>query len=135
MTLALLMVCEAEADFRTGSGFVDRLLCERVDWIDAETLDDYRRWRGADDSRPFLTWTDAAGRARQTGEIRTRARGYFDGQPGEAYAFSARRALLLLQALAVPLDGVVLLIDDDGDVDRLEGLKQAREASPLTCPV
>jgi hypothetical protein len=135
MTAALLIVCEAEADFHTASGLVDRVICDRVDWIDLDVIGSYRTWRGADDERSFLTWTEAAARARMIGSFGAAALGHFDGRPGEAYATRARRTLLLLQALRIPLDGVVLLIDDDREVERRSGLEQARASSPLTCPV
>jgi hypothetical protein len=135
MTVALLVVCEDYPDYRVASGLADRIIRERCDWIEPEVIDDYRLWRGVDDSRPFLTWSEAAARASTIDRLGVGALGHFSGKPAEAYAGRGRRTLFLLQALELPLGGVVLLIDDDGDTDRLEGLKQARAASPLDCPV
>jgi hypothetical protein len=135
MTLALLVVCEDYPDFRVASGLADRVICDRIDWIEPEIIDEYRSWRGVDDLRPFMSWIEAAERALTFGSFGARALGHFDGRPGEAYAARARRTLLLFQAMRIELAGVVLLIDDDGDADRRKGLEQARAASPLACPV
>src|SRR5262249_13795983 len=112
--------------FRTASGLADLVICHRVDWIEPDVLADYRQWRGVDDSRPFLTWSEVAARARTIDRLGGGTLGHFGGQAGEARAGRARRTLFLLQALGIPLDGVVLLIDDDREVDRLDGLEQAR---------
>src|SRR5258708_1164567 len=117
MTIALFMVCEAQADYWTGAGLVDRVICDRVDWIDAEVIDDYREWCGGDDSCPFLKWTEVNALADVTGSFGASALGHFAGQPGAAYAAKARRTLLLIQALPREVHGIVLLIDDDGDPD------------------
>src|SRR5277367_1430724 len=55
---AIAIVGEADADRRTTCILADRVLCERVAWIDADVLDHYRHYRGALPVEPFVKWTD-----------------------------------------------------------------------------
>ncbi len=132
MTLAFATVCEAEADFRTSTGLADRVLCAKVEWIEQESLDDYRRWRGLAEAAPYVLWKRVATRAREAG---FRVHGHFDGEPGQPDAHAARRALWLLKRGEGPLDGVLLIRDDDRQTARRQGLEQARQESSLTCPI
>lgn len=132
MTLAFAMVCEAEADFRTASGLADRIFCDAVAWITEDLLDAYRRWRGLDDTLPYLLWKQVGTLARKAG---FRVHGHFDGAPGQPDAHAARRALWLVKMSKGPLDGVFLIRDDDRQTARRQGLEQARKETSLACPV
>jgi hypothetical protein len=55
-----------------------------------------------------------------------KAHGHFDGQPGEADASAARRAILYLKASLPDLTAVVLVRDQDDQPERRIGLEQAR---------
>ncbi len=132
MTLTFVMVCEAEADFRTASHLADRILCEAVDWIAPETLDAFRCWKGLDDSRPFVTWAQIADQATRAG---VRPAGHFAGEPGALDAHATRRAIRYLQARKLTFDALFLIRDDDRKTARREGLDQARAESSLACPI
>jgi hypothetical protein len=132
MTQVFVVVAEARADFRTAADLADRVLCRDVDWISEEVLDDFRSWRGLDDSSPFLSWRQAAEVARAE---RIRVHGHFGEEPGEPDAQAARRALRLLELRGGQLDGSFLIRDDDRQVERRKGLEQARKQSTLSCPI
>jgi hypothetical protein len=132
MTQRFVMVCEAEADFRTASRLADRVVCEQVDWIPEDSLDSYRQWCGFDDALHFLTWTEAKNRAKAA---RLPIHGQFDGKPGEADAYAARRALRLIRMMNPQPDGVCLIRDDDRKTERGDGLEQARKENTLACPI
>jgi hypothetical protein len=132
VTVSLAVVCEARADLATAAGLVDRVLRTEIDWIDESVLDDYRSYRGLEANEELLRWQDVHHRAR---ERNIRALGHFGGQPGAAYSHVARLALLLLLSSGQRPDGVVLVIDDDGQRERREGLEQARNAVPGLGPV
>lgn len=119
----LAVVCEADGDRRTACGLADRVLCREVEWIEPESLAAYRSWRGLDEGRTFLKWSDAGTLFRKSG---LKAHGHFDGRPGAPDALAARRVLLLLHKAGFVPDAVLLIRDSDGDLDRLAGLKQAR---------
>jgi hypothetical protein len=132
MAFKFAVVCEARADFHTATELLDRVLCEKVDWIVVEVLDSYREWCGWDDSAPFLLWRDISALARKIG---IRAHGHFDGKPGEADAQVSRRALLLLNSLGEALHAILLIRDDDRQTERRLGLEQARANISLPIPV
>lgn len=120
----LAVVCEADADRRTSTALADRVLCEEVEWIEPESIELYRRWRGLE-GRSFLRWTEAVRLAKGI-----HAHGHFKGLPGDPDAFAARKALLLLMAERHPPDAVLLIRDSDGDLQRRSGLEQARAENP-----
>ena len=119
----LAVVCEADADRRVSTALADRVLCHEVDWIERESLDLHRSWRGVA-GRPFLGWAEAVRLAKQRG---IRAHGHFEGLPAAPDALAARKALLLLNGERRRPDAVLLIRDSDGDLQRRSGLEQARE--------
>jgi hypothetical protein len=58
VTVSVAVVCEGEADQRTGCDLADRVLCAEVDWIEKAVLGVYRTWRGLEPANPFLTWKE-----------------------------------------------------------------------------
>lgn len=128
MTLRILVVCEAPADFRTASELADRVLCERIAWLDEALLPSVRQWWELDPDHSFLRW-DALDKVAEThGYRRLRARSRFGGEPGAADAAAADRALQLAAFMgrSEGLVGVMLIRDSDGDGERRRGLEQAR---------
>lgn len=128
MAQSFAVVCEGPADQRSGCDLADRVLCDRIDWVDAETLADYRQWRGLNGSAPFLSWANVK---RLAAERNVKSHGFFDGQPAAHDAHAARKALLLLELADSPPHAVILLRDEDGDPSRREGLQKARHRSNL----
>jgi hypothetical protein len=125
---SIVIVCEAEADQRTACMLADRVLGEAIEWVDPETIDHLRRYRGIADHEPYLKWTDMV---RTADKHRIRAHGFIGGKPREPDAAMAERALLLLQRALSPLPSVVVLLRDaDKDRRRRQGFEQAREAYP-----
>ncbi len=129
MPFAFAVVCEAAADFRTATTLAERVIRERVDWVDEESFAHCPLWHGSDQARPYILWTEIGDLASAAG---IRAHGHFGDQPGEHDAYSARRALLLFKKWKLagrPLDGVLLLRDDDRDASRRIGLEQASKVN------
>ncbi len=128
MPLKIAVVCEALADYRTATALAERVFFE-VDWVDADLLRDCPLWWGQNQRTPYILWTEIKELAGQLGLRKTP--GHFGGQPAQADAHIARRALFLLQRLHPDLDGVLLIRDDDRQTERRAGLEQARSASAL----
>jgi hypothetical protein len=128
MPFAFAVVCEAAADFRTATGLVERIIREQVDWVDQHLLDNCPLWRGTDEARPYLLWSEVPKLAEEAGI--PPIRGNFDGRPAEPDARTALRALRLLKLKNAgrQLDGVLLIRDDDRDTRRRTGLEQGRDA-------
>jgi hypothetical protein len=121
----VVVICEAQADADTACGLADRILVEKIDWLEQEMLDTHRRWRGlAPVHGSFLKWAAVREESERVG-LRN-IFGHFQGTPGEPDAHMARRALLLLVQLDLLPDAVLLVRDSDGDARRRMGLEQAR---------
>ena len=123
MTVVIVTVCEAHADFRTATGLADRVVCERAEWIEPAIVEDYRTYRGLAAGESFVCWSHLKAAAQEAG---IRAHGHFDGQPGAPDAVAARKALLLIVRVVPGADAVLLIRDDDRQESRRRGLEQAR---------
>jgi hypothetical protein len=115
------VVCEAPADLRLATALADRILCQEVDWIDPDSLNFYRHWRGLKKTDSYFPW-------HQVGRLASRKNlkphGLFNGEPGAPDGIAARKALLLLSLSQNPPDAVVLVRDTDGQERRRRGLEQ-----------
>jgi hypothetical protein len=125
MNQRFAVVHEAEADFQTATELADRVLVEAVDWLDDDMIDNQREWVGTVAMDRRLTWREIPRLAR---EIGIKAHGHFDGQPGEADAAAARRAILYLREAVPRLNAILLIRDQDDQPERRLGLEQARGA-------
>jgi len=133
VTVSITVVCEASADKRTGCTLADRVISSKVDWIEPESLDIYRQWRGFRMDDPYMDWIkDVKSLA---GRLGVRAHGHFDGAPAALEAGAVRRALLVIHASPDPPDAIVLLRDDDGERRRRVGFEQARNADNSGKPI
>src|SRR5687768_9213815 len=91
-----------------------------------------REWVGTVSVNRRLTWKAIPQLAR---EIGIKAHGHFDGEPGEADAAAARRAILYLKEAVPDLNAVVLVRDQDDQPDRRKGLDQARAENHGGLPI
>jgi hypothetical protein len=121
----LVVICEAAADQRTASALADRVICERIDWIEPETLDSFRRYRGLYDNEPFFTWTDLKKEARERG---IKVHGHRENAPRPPDGAMAEKALRLFATLPQPPSAVLLVRDTDKERNRRAGFEQARKA-------
>jgi hypothetical protein len=128
MALSFVVVCEARADFLTASELADRVFCDSVNWIEPEILHSLRSYIGPPGDEPFLTWKRVKALAKESG---LRPRGFIEGLPPELDAAQARRAIKFIESNSPDVDGILLIRDADRLTNRLIGLEQARDASPL----
>ena len=127
MPCRFLVVCEAEADFRLASRLVERVICERVDWVDDNLLRSCPIWFPLDRQTPFLKWSKIKDIAEQ--EKLPPVRGEFGGRGGQYDANNARRVFQLFklwQYQHKEIDGIVLVRDYDGLPERFTWLVKAR---------
>ncbi len=134
----ILVMCEAEADFQTTTGLVDRVLKEQgPEWL-ADVMEtspeSQRSWQPDGKGRAFFDVHKLDDYCDEH-EVR-RHPGHFGGKPGAANARMARKAFLLTRRLrqkGQPIAAIVLVVDMDGDAkDRKQGLEQARTAEDWT---
>lgn len=122
MSHKFVVVYEAPADFRVATELADRVILDKIDWLDEAILATQRQWIAEDGGRP-LKWSVIAGLARAAG---IRVQGQFDGVPGEPDARAGRRALAYLFFRFDDLAAAVLVRDVDDQPERREGLQQAK---------
>lgn len=128
MTACLLVVCEVAADFRIASELVDRVLCERVEWLEPTLLPSVRQWWEYDSEHPFLLWHSLKATVQRLGLQRLRPRSRFNGELGAPDAAAADIALQFAAWIQKSADvaAVLLIRDTDKDEERRRGLEQAR---------
>ncbi len=126
------VVCEARADSEIATDLADRVLIESVDWLEADMMEHQRVWRGNDNDGPFLKWSTVKRLAKEHG---IRVQDHFGEHAAAPDAQATRRALRLLRLLCIPLHGVLLIRDDDGDSRRRQGLEQARSEYTGDLPI
>lgn len=131
--MRLLVFCEAQGDFRTIAGLIDRVLCEEgPTWVreqlEFRPLDDLRQWMGEGSGRPFFDVHHIRDHAADRG-IRL-PHGRFNGRPAGALYVAARTAFLVARhesKCSEPMDAVIFVVDADHQgPERRESLEQAR---------
>jgi hypothetical protein len=125
MSRLFAVVHEAEADFLIATELADRVIVDATDdWVDEYQVCHERTWVATAPGDRRLTWTAIPHLAAEMG---IKARGHFEGKPGEDDAANARRAILYLRQTIDGLAAIVLVRDQDDKPERREGLKQARD--------
>ena len=132
MTLSLAVVCEGKGDRSTACDLADRIFCENVPWLESDVLEYNRRWQGAEPDSDFLKWSNVKQAAKDKG-IPLLCQ--FQDPPARPDAATARKALLVLMASDSPPDGIFLIRDSDNDLERREGLQQAKRDSKFSVPI
>ena len=127
MSQSIAVVCEGSTDLRTAAHVIDGVLCDTVDWVDADIVGFQRTYRGFRAADEYLKWDQVRRLASQNG---VSALGFFNGVPGETDAHLARLALLLLKDSPHIPDAIVLIRDTDAEREPGDksGLHQARAA-------
>lgn len=130
----IAIVCESRQDADTAAVLADRLFLSHAEWIEKDSLPDYRAWRGATAEHSFLAWRNVRHEAERKG---IRLTGAFPTDPRAASpdAHAARRALLVLEWDEQSPDGVLLMRDADAQPARRAGLEHARDHSPWAARV
>lgn len=126
MSVSIAVVCESPVDRETVSALVDRLLCERVEWIESDSVDSFRGYRGVSPTDSCLCWEHVPSLASAHG---IKFPGKFTGLPRETdTAYRALVLLLLRSAIADRPHAVLLVRDSDRDESRAASLARARDA-------
>ncbi len=95
MPCRFLVVCESEADFRMVTRLVERVIRERVEYVDDDLLQSCPIWFDLDQNTPFLKWTEIKKVAAR--ENIPAVRGEFDGRGGGYDARNAVRVFRLFK--------------------------------------
>jgi hypothetical protein len=132
VTRQFVVIYEADADFRTATELADRVLLERIDWLEPGLLDSQRTWVGRTPTGELLAWKHLRERARDAGFA---VRGHFNNEPGVADALTARRTIEYVRNRLPEISALILVRDSDNDLLRRKGLNQARDADRSGLPI
>jgi hypothetical protein len=119
-TYSFIVICEADADRRIGCALADRVLCDEIDWLDEESLQLLRAWRGLQPGDPYLRWQSIPKLAR---ERNIKAHGRFGGGAHRV----VRQGLFLVKQLAPTSAAVVFVVDTEAQELSRRGLLAARD--------
>ncbi|MBI1761004.1 MAG: hypothetical protein HYR56_06160 [Acidobacteria bacterium] len=124
--LEFVVVVENNSDARHICTLADRVFAERVDWIDATTVDNFRLWRGFEAGTTSTTWREIKTDAKQ--KLPRFRRRTNDEPQGIAYAES-RKVIALVEKLqrTQQIDALILFKDLDNQPERRAGMRQARK--------
>ena len=125
MPLNFCVVYEDEADAELASELADRVILENTDWLtnDSFWLDSQRCWTKVAPTGRRLRWIEIDNLGRQMKLPVRRYEKWVSDRPDYR---SAIRALRVIKALFDEVAAVVLIRDVDDQVERLDGLKDAR---------
>jgi len=125
--IKVCVVCEAEADAQTACDLSDRVLVEKVDWVEPDMVEHLRDWLEYEQGIPYVIWRKIDDHIDRLPRVIPHKHGYFDGEPSEPYAKAAWKALALNKAVDSPPEVVFLIVDADNQSERRAGLNQARD--------
>jgi hypothetical protein len=125
---------EAPADARTATKLAERILIEKVDWLDDDNLQYFLQWSGLQNGTKHSCWTDIdkiinEAERQQIFKKFPNIRGHFrDNVPFKAYGATSYKFLTLVRLLQKrrKIKAVLLIVDSDDQPERREGIEQAR---------
>lgn len=125
-----VVIVESSADAQTATKLAERVLVEKLDWLEPESLQDLFRWSGLQDKADYSCWKNI----RQIVYESERNLGYKPprtlrrNQPLKADGAAAIKVLNLIRFLQKnrQIRAVLLIRDLDNQPERRDGLEQAR---------
>lgn len=129
--LEFVVIVESSADARTATKLAERVLVEKIDWLEPELLQNLFRWSGLEAETEHSCWKEIGGiieRAKASGLQIPRFLGH--GKTGvlKADGAAAMKILNLIRILqkSRPIKAVILIRDLDHQPERRDGIQQAR---------
>lgn len=128
----LVVVCEAEADFRTVTTLADRVFVERLPWAEG-VLDSVRCWCGAAPGDRFVKWTSLKSLCNAHPGF-PRLHGRYRGPGAKGEWLQVRKAIVWTRLARPEAAGLVVARDDDRK-GRRAAMDQAACEAPAELPV
>ncbi len=129
--LEVIVIVESQADAITATKLADRVLVEKVDWLEPEMLEHLIKWRGLDIGSAYSCWkdiNDIIDRAKKAGIHFPRFRSNRRTDTLKADGARAMKVLNLVRCLqkTQEITGILLIRDLDNQQERRTGIEQAR---------
>lgn len=126
------MIVESGADFRTATKLAERVLIEKIDWLEEDNIQYLFKWCGLQEGTEYSCWKDIGkilDSLESAGVKLPRYRGHYSkGVPLKADGAASIKVLNLVRYLqrTRQIKAVLLIRDLDNQPERREGLEQAR---------
>jgi hypothetical protein len=131
--IEFIVIVEGPADAQTATKLAERVLLERIDWLEPELLPSLFKWSGLDEGTDHSCWKDTGDiidRAKQSGIPIPKYRGHGKTGPLKADGAAADKVLKLTDRLHRKrnrqIKAILFIRDLDNQPDRRRGLEQAR---------
>ncbi|MBD2082066.1 hypothetical protein [Leptolyngbya sp. FACHB-17] len=129
--LEFVVIVESSADARTATKLAERVLVERIDWLETELLQNLFQWSGLEAGTEHSCWKDISAivdRAKQAGLRIPKFLGHTKTGALKADGAAAMKILNLVRVLQKtrPIRAVLFIRDLDNQPERREGIEQAR---------
>ncbi|MBD2665719.1 hypothetical protein B6N60_04477 [Richelia sinica FACHB-800] len=128
-----IVIVESGADARTATKLAERVLKEKLDWLDDDSLKYYFRWTGLESGAEYSCWRDIKkivdDAKKQLKYHEHRYLGHHStGIPLKADGAASLKVLKLVRFLQKTrnIKSVLFIRDLDNQLERREGLEQAR---------
>ncbi|MEW6496142.1 MAG: hypothetical protein AB1589_27025 [Cyanobacteriota bacterium] len=127
-----IVIVESDADARTATKLAERILIEKVDWLDDDNLQYFFQWSGLQNGTQHSCWKylgKIIDEAKALGYKPARFLGHNrDGIPYKEYGATSDKVLKLVRFLQKTrqIKAILLIIDLDNKPERRNGLYQAR---------
>jgi len=129
--IEVIVIVESQADAITATKLANRVLVEKVDWLEHEMLEHLIKWRGLDIGSAYSCWkdiNDIIDRAKKSGVHFPRFRSNRRTDTLKADGARAMKVLNLVRCLqkSQEINGILLIRDLDHQQERRMGIEQAR---------
>ncbi|NER25951.1 MAG: hypothetical protein F6J96_35735 [Symploca sp. SIO1C2] len=127
-----IVIVESGADARTATKLAERILAEKVDWLEDSNLQYFFQWSGLQNGTQHSCWKyldKIIEEAKSLGYKPARFMGHYrDGVPYKEYGAKSDKVLKLVHFLQKTrrIRAILLIIDLDNKSERRQGLEQAR---------
>ena len=125
-----IVIVESSADARTATKLAERVILEKVDWLELEYLSGIFCWSGLEEGTGCSCWKDIKDiveRAKESGIRLPKVIGHHGDSPLKADGAAARKVINLVRYLQKhrKIRAVLLIRDLDNQPERKAGLEQA----------
>ncbi|MEB3342609.1 hypothetical protein [Okeania sp.] len=120
-----IVIVESKADARTATKLGDRLLLEKVDWLEEEQLQDFFQWSGLEENIEYSCWKDIKRIIENSGVKIPKTRGA-KGADGAAAKKILKFVSCLQKTRQRQIKAVVFIRDLDDQPERKESIEKVR---------
>ncbi|WP_071190742.1 hypothetical protein [Trichormus sp. NMC-1] len=127
--IEFIVIVESGADARTATKLAERVLKEKLDWLDDDILQHCFQWTGLEEGTEFSCWSDIKKILISSGLKFPKYRGHHSkGVPLKADGAASIKILNLVRFLQKTrqIKAVIFIRDLDNQPERKEGIEQAR---------